>query len=96
MVATTGDPRLLRDALAQHYVNHGLPADGGAHEPYWRLRAGPLAIPIPNPPARQRVLFYHDANHVLTGYNTVFTEGEMTIAAFELGNGCGPYPVTCD
>jgi hypothetical protein len=28
-------------------------------------------------------------NHVLTGYNTVFSDGEMSIAAFEVAAGCG-------
>lgn len=82
---------ILRHALEKHYVNHGLPADGGASSPTFTVHIGPLRIPLPNPPARKRAVFYHDTNHVLTGYNTVFSEGEMAIAAFELGNGCGPF-----
>ena len=31
----------------------------------------------------------HDINHIVTGYNTTFSEGEMSIAAFEVGAGCG-------
>jgi len=57
------------------------------------VHIGPLVIPLPNPPARQRAVFFHDVNHVLTGYNTVFSDGEMAIAAFEVGAGCGPYVV---
>jgi hypothetical protein len=34
-------------------------------------------------------VFIHDVNHVLTGYNAVFSDGEMSIAAFEVGAGCG-------
>ena len=52
---------------------------------------GRLTLRLPNPPARQRAVFFHDANHVLTGYNTTFSDGEMRIAGFELGNGCGPF-----
>ena len=38
-------------------------------------------------------MFFHDANHVLTGYNTILTDGEMAIAGFEIGSGCGPYVI---
>ncbi len=55
------------------------------------IRVGPLTITLPNPPARRRAVFFPDTNHVLTGYNTVFSEGEMVIAGFELGSGCGRY-----
>lgn len=85
------DSTPLGDALTRHYVEHGLPSDGGEHEPFFRVRIGPLTLRLPNPPARQRAVFFHDANHVLTGYNTVFSDGEMVIAGFELGSGCGPY-----
>ena len=81
----------LGDALARHYVDHGLPADGGEREPWFRVRIGRLTIRLPNPPARQRAVFFHDVNHILTGYNTTFSDGEMVIAGFELGAGCGPF-----
>lgn len=81
----------LRDALAAHYAAHGLPADGGATDAWFRVRLGRLIVPLPNPPARRRALFLHDANHVLTGYDTRFGGGEVMIAAFEVGAGCGPY-----
>jgi hypothetical protein len=80
-------------ALAAHYTAHGLPADGGEHASWFRIRVGALSIPLPNPPARRRAVFFHDVNHVLTGYDTSFGKGEMQIAAFEIGNGCGPYVI---
>ncbi|HEY9226660.1 MAG TPA: hypothetical protein VIP11_08445 [Gemmatimonadaceae bacterium] len=81
----------VRDALADHYAAHGLPADGGESATTFVVRMGPFALRVPNPPARRRAVFFHDVNHVLTGYNTVFSDGEMVIAAFEIGTGCGPY-----
>jgi hypothetical protein len=54
---------------------------------------GRVAIPLPNPPARRRALFFHDTNHVLTGYDTTFSRGEVEIAAFEVGSGCGAYAI---
>ncbi|MGQ0642963.1 MAG: hypothetical protein ACT4P6_19635 [Gemmatimonadaceae bacterium] len=85
------DSRSLSDALAQHYVNHGLPLDGGEQDRTFRVRLGRLTVRLPNPPARRRAVFFHDTNHILTGYNTTFSDGEMVIAGFEVGSGCGRY-----
>lgn len=87
------DSLTVGDALARHYAAHGLPADGGESNPWFRVRIGPLTVRLPNPPARQRAVFFHDVNHILTGYNTVFSDGEMVIAAFEVGTGCGRFGV---
>jgi hypothetical protein len=87
--STAHDATLIRDALTQHYVAHGLPLDGGASNPWFNVRIGPMTIPLPNPPARRRAVVMHDINHIVTGYNTTFSEGEMSIAAFEVGAGCG-------
>lgn len=83
------ESELVDDALQRLYTEHQLPPDGGEHEAWFHVRLGPLSIPLPNPPARQRAVFVHDVNHILTGYNAVFSDGEMSIAAFEVGSGCG-------
>ena len=83
----------IGEALGRHYLRHGLPSDGGVTADWFRVRIGPIVIPLPNPPARKRAVFFHDVNHVATGYNTVFSDGEMLIAAYELGCGCGPFPI---
>ena len=83
------DATLIRDALAHHYVAHGLPLDGGASNPWFNVRIGAFTLRLPNPPARRRAVVMHDINHLVTGYNTTFSEGEMAIAAFEVGAGCG-------
>jgi hypothetical protein len=88
---TGDDSRIIGEALREYYTAHGLPADGGATDNWFRVRLGPVTIPLPNPPARRRAVFFHDVNHVLTGYNTVFSQGEVEIAGFEIGAGCGPY-----
>jgi hypothetical protein len=87
------DSMTIGDALARHYAAHGLPADGGEGEPWFRVRVGPLTFRLPNPPARQRAVFFHDVNHILTGYNTLFSDGEMVIAGFEVGSGCGRFSI---
>jgi hypothetical protein len=83
------DATTLDAALKQLYADHDLPPDGGESARWFHVKIGPLSIPLPNPPARQRAVFIHDVNHVLTGYNAVFSDGEMKIAAFEVGAGCG-------
>lgn len=82
---------LLSEALLAHYAAHNLPSDGGQSAAWFRVRIGHISIWLPNPPARRRAVFFHDANHVLTGYDTAFSKGEMDISAFEIGSGCGPF-----
>lgn len=83
----------IGDALTRHYLAHGLPPDGGASDPWFRVRIGPVTLRLPNPPARRRAVLFHDVNHIVTGYNTTFGEGEMTIAGFEVGAGCGRFGI---
>jgi hypothetical protein len=91
MSTASYDSAVVGDALVRHYATHGLPTDGGASDPWFCVRIGPLTLRLPNPPARRRAVFFHDVNHIVTGYNTTFSDGEMTIAAFEVGSGCGPF-----
>jgi hypothetical protein len=88
MVAIDESER-IEEALTRLYAAYQLPPDGGARDAWFRVRLGPLSLPLPNPPARQRAVFIHDVNHILTGYNATFSDGEMFIAAFEVGTGCG-------
>lgn len=91
LLETAGSPSsaTVDDALTRYYETHGLPPDGGAHEAWFHVQLGPLHIPLPNPPARRRAVFYHDVHHLVTGYDTVFSVGEIRIAAFEVGASCG-------
>jgi hypothetical protein len=80
---------IVSDLLAEHYATHGLPPDGGATDRWFRVHIGSFTLRLPNPPARRRAVFLHDVNHLVTGYDTTFTGGEMAIAGFEVGAGCG-------
>jgi hypothetical protein len=97
MARAMGISRLASDdvtvasALKEHYAIHGLPADGGANDPWFRVRLGPVRLRLPNPPTRRRAVLFHDVNHIATGYNTTFSQGEVAIAAFEVGAGCGRF-----
>lgn len=81
----------LGQALATRYIADGLPPDGGASRAWFRIQIGPLSLWLPNPPARKRAVFFHDATHVLTGYDTVFSRGEIEIAGYEVASGCGRF-----
>lgn len=78
----------LGQALARYRREAGFPPDGGASERLSWVRLGPLALPLPNPPARQVALIRHDAHHVLLDQDASLP-GEAVVAAFELGSGCG-------
>ena len=51
---------------------------------------GPIALRLPNTPARVRSVRYHDLHHVMTGYRTDWT-GEAEIAAWEIAGGCADH-----
>jgi hypothetical protein len=89
----SSDTMPIDAALASYYRTHNLPLDGGASDPWFRVHIGSVSIPLPNPPARRRAVMLHDINHVVTGYNTVFSQGEMAIAAFEVAASCGRYGI---
>lgn len=79
----------LRVARARYFAENGL-GDGGYHERWVRLQAGPLPLWFPNTGARVRAVRLHDLHHVLTGYATNWV-GEAEIGAWELASGCGHY-----
>src|SRR5262245_38865112 len=83
------DDMPVREAL-QHYFAEYHFKDGGYNERWFRIKLGPLMIPMPNIPARVEAVKIHDLHHVITGY-TAHWKGEVEIGAWELGGGCGRY-----
>ncbi len=90
-MTASSDDQPLATPLARDYDRLGLPPDGGAGQSTFTVRIGPVTFGLPNPPARRSAVFYHHINHVIAGYDNVFSRGEMIIAGFELGSGCGTY-----
>jgi hypothetical protein len=80
----------LREALAQHRADHGFPPDGGNAQRWVLLRVGPIPFRIPNLEIRRKAMVPHDCNHVVSGYGHDLV-GELEIAAWEIGGGCGRY-----
>ncbi|MCB0410927.1 MAG: hypothetical protein KDD22_00265 [Bdellovibrionales bacterium] len=52
---------------------------------------GSLKIPFPNLKKRREIIYLHDINHLLTGYDTTYA-GEGELAAYELASG---FPFHC-
>lgn len=82
----------MREARAQYFEDNAFGEDGGYGSPWVDFKIGPIPFPFPNTPMRVKAVRYHDLHHVLTGYATDFA-GEMEIAAWEVGAGCGRFPV---
>lgn len=77
----------LRDVRRANLVAAGLPPESVTDAWFDWAKIGPVHLPLPNPPARRRVIHIHDAAHVLSGYGTDIY-GEFEESAFELGAGC--------
>ena len=81
----------VREALAQHLAESGLPPDAGDSDPFAVVRIFYLPYPIPNTRARKRAVRIHDLNHLVSGYKTDRI-GELEISAWELASGgCRDY-----
>ena len=80
----------LQEALEQHLLENGFPADGGATERWAVVRVGPIPVCFPNISARRKANPVHDLNHLLAGYGHDAL-GEAEISAWELGGGCKSY-----
>lgn len=89
MAAQPAADPTLREALQRYFAQYHF-ADGGYTERWFRIKLGPLFIPLPNIPARVRAVKVHDVHHVLTGYRADW-KGEVEIGAWELASGCGRY-----
>jgi hypothetical protein len=81
----------VREALAKHLAESGLPPDAGDSDPFAVVRIFYLPYPIPNMRARKRAVRIHDLNHLVSGYKTDRV-GELEISAWELASGgCQDY-----
>ncbi len=83
------DAMTLREARSIYFERSGF-SDKTYTDTFVRLPVGPIAIVLPNFPARRRAVKVHDLDHTLTGYGSDWT-GEVEISGFELGMGHGPY-----
>ena len=83
------DGLTVREARQRYFDRSGF--DTGGYTDRWvKLSAGPLAFYLPNLKGRKKCIAIHDLDHVATEYDTDW-RGELQIAGFEIGVGCGRY-----
>lgn len=81
-------PTLTR-AIHDFHQEQGLPPVGSQTGLLdWFDLAG-IPLPLPNPPKRQRLLVYHDAHHIVSGFGTDFVS-EFLVGAWCVGAGRCP------
>jgi hypothetical protein len=86
MIAPYPSTMTVREALARYREANGF-APGSETEPTFTLKVLGVAITLPNPPSRRRMVVLHDLHHLATGYGTDYPgEGENGI--WELLSGC--------
>lgn len=87
------DPALdLAHARDLYFKENNFGPNGGYDDAWVDFKLGPIPMPFPNTPGRVKAVKFHDLHHVLTGYGTDIL-GEFEISAWELGGGCGQFPV---
>lgn len=89
-MATYDDALTLRDARDLYFSQNDFGPNGGYDANWVKIQLGWLPVFIPNVEARVRAVRIHDLHHVVTGYDTDLM-GELRIAAWEVGGGCGSF-----
>jgi hypothetical protein len=84
---TYHDEMKIKDALQVYFAKYHF-SDGGYNDKYFRIKIGPVFIPVPNTKSRIRAVKFHDIHHILTEY-TALWKGEVEIGAWEIAAGCG-------
>ena len=79
----------VKDALQIYFSKYHF-ADGGYNLKWFKIKLGPIFIPLPNTKGRIAAVKIHDIHHLLTQYKANL-KGEAEIGAWELASGCGKY-----
>lgn len=88
---TYADDLKVKDALELYFKKYHF-ANGGYEDKFFRIKIGPLFIPVPNTKARIKAVKIHDIHHLLTEYSALW-KGEIEIGAWEIASGCGTHLV---
>jgi len=80
------DALLVKDALPVYFAEYHF-AGGGYDKKWFRIKLGPLFIPLPNIKSRVDAVKIHDIHHLVTEYNADW-KGEVEIGAWEIAAGC--------
>jgi len=91
MAAVHYDPSsTVFEARRAYFESNSFGPNGGYDEAWVDFKIGPIPLPFPNTAARIAAVKVHDLHHIATGYATDLA-GEMEIAAWEIGAGCGRF-----
>jgi len=83
------DDMIVRDALQLYFSKYHF-ENGGYHLKWFKIKIGPLFIPLPNTKARVEAVKLHDLHHIATEYPATL-KGEAEIGGWEIASGCGKY-----
>lgn len=89
MIYSYNDNLILKDALQIYFSKYHF-KNGGYHLKWFKIKIGPVFIPLPNIKARVDAVKIHDIHHILTEY-TATLKGETEIGVWELASGCSKY-----
>ncbi len=79
----------VKDALPVYFSKYHF-ENGGYDLKWFKIKFGPVYIPLPNTKGRIAAVKIHDIHHLLTEYKANI-KGEVQIGAWELASGCGRY-----
>jgi hypothetical protein len=85
------DSLLVKDALQIYFSQYHF-KDGGYNLKWFKIKLGPLFIPLPNIKSRVEAVKIHDIHHLVTEYNADY-KGEAEIGAWEIAGGCEKFSV---
>jgi hypothetical protein len=83
------DDMPVKDALQLYFSKYHF-ADGGYNLKWFKIKIGPIYIPLPNTKGRIAAVKIHDIHHLLTEYKANL-RGEAQIGGWELASGCGKH-----
>ena len=83
------DSLKIKDALQLYFSEYHF-LNGGYDFKWFKIKLGPIFIPLPNIKARADAVKIHDIHHVLTEYKATW-KGEAEISGWEIASGCGKY-----
>jgi hypothetical protein len=81
----------VKDALQLYFSQYHF-KDGGYKLKWFKIKLGPVFIPLPNIKARVSAVKIHDIHHLVTEYEANY-KGEAEIGAWEIASGCEKYSV---
>jgi len=76
----------IQQALSYFYKQNKFGENGGANKKLAWIKFGFFSIPIPNIKSRQKHIFFHDLNHIITESTTTW-KGESSVSAWEVASG---------